>query len=111
MEHIPNEDLEEPMLPAPFADWKLISPFAFSFHAYEYYGDFGKCAQLANGAVKSFKGNNSLPQTLTELRVCLFFEQRRKVHQSVDFDEEKMRYIHALVEAIRGKVKSKKFKF
>jgi hypothetical protein len=105
--HVPNDILREEDLPKPNAPWREISAFAFSFHAYEYWGDRSGFPGFANHATKLFREHSTLPVTLSELRSCLFFEQRRKVHQSEELGEEKMKYIHALVEAIREKVKRK----
>lgn len=107
--HVPNEDLQEENLPKSYATWREISPFAFSFHAYEYWGDRSGFPGFANQAVKTFREHSTLPISMSLLRSCLFFEHRRKVHQPEDFDEEKMKYIHALVEAIREKVNRKEF--
>ncbi len=107
--HIPNENLQEETLPRPYAPWLEISPFAGSFFGYDYWGSTGACTMFANQALKIFREQSVLPAKLSELRSCLFFEQRRKVHQGEDFDEEKMKYLHALVEGIRGKVIRKEF--
>ena len=107
--HVPNEQLRQEDLPHPYAPWIEISAFAFSFHGYVYWGSFGACSDFANRASKTFREQSTLPATLSELRSCLFFEQRRKVHQAVDYNEEKMNYIHALVEAIREKIIRKEF--
>ena len=45
-------------------------------------------------------------ETLTDLRTCLFFEQRCWRHAGWDPDEETMQYIRGIVEKIRYKIAS-----
>jgi hypothetical protein len=104
--HIPNNELTLEDIPPPYSNRQEIRHLAYSFFGYEHWGSFGKCAGIANKWNKAFRENSSLPETLTELRTCLFFEGRRSVHQCAEPD---MKYIHALVEAIRKKVIDKKF--
>ena len=53
------------------------------------------CAEIANA-----RRHNSL----TDLRTCLFFEQRRWRHFGEDPEGEDMAYIREVVEKIRGRV-------
>ncbi len=103
-EHVPNELLRIDALPAENAPWQEISPFALSFHAYDHWHGAPALSYLANGAVRMYKASGAVPDTLTALRACLFFEHRRKVHIGDDLSEEKLRYVHALLRAIRDKV-------
>lgn len=82
-------------IPSSKAQWGTITEFALSFDGYEYWGSFEKCAKI---------GNSKRHDTLTELRTCLFFEQRRWHHFGESPDEESMKYIRGLVEKIRTKV-------
>jgi hypothetical protein len=104
---IANVELAESDLPPTNADWCDIARFALSFDGYEHWGSFGKCADIANRGLVVYQQRQILPNSLTELRTCLFFEQRRWRHFGVDPDEQAMGYIHALVESIRGKVRAK----
>jgi hypothetical protein len=81
-------------LPGPLADWSTISAFALTFDAYALIGSEA-CAKIAN-ARKS--------ETMTDLRTCLFFEQRRWRHFGEDPDPSTMEYIHGIVEKIRIKL-------
>lgn len=47
-----------------------------------------------------------LPSSITELRTCLFFEQRRWRHYGFDPDEQAMEYILALVDRMREEVRA-----
>jgi hypothetical protein len=82
-------------LPGPQADWSTIGAFALTFDAYVVLGSFEACAEIANA-------RNS--ETLTDLRTCLFFEQRRWRHFGEEPDSSSMEYIHGIVEKIRIKL-------
>lgn len=104
MKEISNTELEEKDIPLPNASWNIIGHFALTFNGYDYWGSFGKCGDIANRWAKAWQEKKLLPDSLTELRTCLFFEQRRWRHFGYDPDETTMVYIHALVEAIRSKI-------
>lgn len=101
---IANADLTESDLPSPHAEWHEIGRFALSFNGYERWGSFKKCAEIGYGGAEAFRAEGVLPSSLTELRTCLFFEQRRWRHYGFDPDEQAMEYIRALVERIREEV-------
>jgi hypothetical protein len=103
---IANADLREGDVPPPDADWHAIGRFALSFNGYEWWGSFAKCAEVGNRGADVFRESGTLPHSLTELRTCLFFEQRRWRHFGLDPDEPASRYIGALVGAIREKVRA-----
>jgi len=106
MEEIANTDLTESDLPTSDAQWREIGRFALSFNGYEHWGSFEKCAAAANRWRHAYRAEGSLPDSLTELRTCLFFEQRRWRHYGLDPDEEAMSYIQAIVDRIREKVRT-----
>ena len=83
------------MIPENDANWYVISMFALQFDGYKECGSCEACAAIANAG---------LDTTLTELRICLFFEDRRWRHFGEDPDEANMVYIRSLVEKIRDKV-------
>jgi hypothetical protein len=102
----PATDGSEPqMIPVPDVDADLgeIFEFALTFPGYKLNGDedtgFQNCADIANAAQSGWYETKNLPESLHELRSCLFFEQRRN-HQSggtlFDFN-----YLVALVHRIR----------
>ncbi|WP_027482058.1 hypothetical protein [Deinococcus pimensis] len=101
---IPNEQLRLTDVPAADASWYEIGTFALKFNGYEHRGSFNACADLANAALETFEEFGGVPTDLTDLRTCLFFEQRRWRHFGDEPDEEAMPYIRALVEAIRQAV-------
>jgi len=84
---IRNSDLRVLDVPS-YEGWER---FALSFDGYEAVGP-DRCAEIAN---------RKSPRTLTEFRVCLFFEQRRWRHFGQEPDVEARRYIESLLEGIR----------
>jgi len=103
-DEIANTDLGENDLPPIDADWMRIAEFALTFDGYSHWGSFDRCADVGNRWAKAYAERQALPESLADLRTCLFFEQRRWRHYGWEPDEQAMRYIRALVEAIRGKV-------
>ena len=93
--YIANAELQLADVPPPDADWNTLTAFALSFNGYQTLGSFEVCAEIAN-ARKS--------DTLTNLRACLFFEQRRWRHFGEHPDSEAMSYIRGIVEQIRQKI-------
>ncbi len=92
---IPNADLTLDMIPGTDADWYEVSMFALKFDGYKECGSASACAAIANA------GRDN---TLTELRICLFFEDRRWRHFGESPDATGMVYIHSLIAKIRDKV-------
>jgi len=82
-------------IPPVDADWYTIQEFALTFDGYEVWGSFGKCADIANARRHG---------SLTELRTCLFFEQRRWRPFAEDPDEKAVDYVRDVVEQIRARV-------
>lgn len=82
-------------IPQPHADWAQIFAFAQSFNAYDHWGSFERCAEIANAK----RGT-----TLEELRTCLFFEARRWRHFGEEPDDGAMAYIRGIVQSIRDRV-------
>ena len=76
--------------------------FALTFDGYQALGK--RIGDLANAAKNKWSENVVLPQDLIELRLCLFFEERRYRHFGWDPDEDAMMYIRAFIEAIRKRV-------
>jgi len=106
MEEIANTDLTEKDLPAPDDDsWHSIAEFALSFDGYSYWGLSDQCGDIANKSLNAWREKKILPNSLTELRTCLFFEKRRWHHFGDSPDKKTMAYLHALIEAIRVKVR------
>lgn len=67
-QYIPNRELLAEKLPPADANWDAIQRFALTFDGYKRWGSAEKCAEIANAQRHG---------TMTELRTCLFYEQRR----------------------------------
>ncbi len=93
---IANDRLRADRMPPPDADWNAIQRFALTFDGYAHWGGHAPCAEVANSRRQG---------TLTELRTCLFFEQRRWRHYGYAPDEKAMAYIRGLLEQIRTRVR------
>ena len=93
--HVPNSDLRLEKLPRNDADWETIQRFALTFDGYSYWGSFERCAEVADAQRR---------ETLTDVRTCLFFEQRRWRHYGEEPDERAIAYIRALLEDLRTRV-------
>ena len=95
---IPNSSLMLEEIPSDTATWAQIVHFAHTFDGDKYWGSRKKCAEIANARRR---------ETLTELRTCLFFEQRRWNHFGSAPDADAMAYIHELITSIRTQVAAK----
>ncbi len=98
MPAITNENLSLTDIPNQIAEWGEISTFALTFDGYKRFDSFHECAEIAN---------SRRHDSLTNIRTCLFFEQRRWRHFGEEPDNEAMTYIRDLVEKIRSKVSAK----
>lgn len=96
LRYIRNRDLKAELLPAPGADWSVISKFALTFNGYTYCATNERYAEVTGARRQS---------TLSELRTLLFHEQRRSYHCGVEPTSEEMIYIESLMEQIRLRVR------
>jgi hypothetical protein len=102
--NVANDELKIKEIPPPRAGWPAICQFALTFDGYCECGSFDKCADIANKAIAVFHSAGKVPKSLVELRTCLFFEQRRWNHFGETPPVDEMRYIRALLKAIRENV-------
>lgn len=101
--NVANGQLKATKIPSTMADWERIQRFALTFDGYAHYGSFEKCAEIANAR----RELHERQETLSELRACLFFEQRRWRHYGYVPDERAMLYIRSLLDDIRLAVLSR----
>lgn len=83
-----------------------------TFDGYYYMGHTkarGTCGDFANQLKENWQRTGQLLQTLSHLRCCLFFEQRRYHHFGSSPEGENADYISALLQAIREKVIREEF--
>lgn len=101
-DQISDSALREECLPQRNAPWNEIAPFALTFNASNKLGGHKPVADIANQ-----KARTPADCTLTELRAALFFEHRRYHHFGYEPDGAAMVHIHALVEEIRARLRSR----
>ena len=94
---IPSIKLRLTDIPSSGAAVEEIERFALTFDGYEHWGSFDQCALIAN---------EQRHDTLTNLRTCLFFEQRRWRHFGEAPDAEAEAYWRTLVDKIRARVQA-----
>ena len=95
VKEIDNGELRADDVPSADADWGSLWHFALTFNGYDFWVSTDKCAEIAN---------TRKHDSLTELRTCLFFEQRRWRHFGETPDKKATAYIRKLVEQIRSRV-------
>jgi len=97
-----NENSTASAVPPVRASWHTIAVFAQTMDSYKAIGQ-KECGQLANRVRSEFK--NNAPSvgrlSLTELRLCLFFEQRRFNHFGYAPQGADRLFINTLLEAIQ----------
>lgn len=96
-QQVANNELTPADIPSFKEVWWRIEPFALTFDGFRYWGSVEKCAEIAQAR---------RPGSLTELRTCLFYEARRWNLAGKPPDVASMKFIRALVYAIREKVAS-----
>ena len=104
-EAVSNENLSASVVPPRTASWQVIVGFALTFNGYEIIGQ-KECGALANRVRKEFSASTASLRklSLTELRSCLFFEQRRFHHFGEEPDGDDRVFVNALLDAIHQKV-------
>lgn len=102
---ISNSALRKEHIPKPLNRYTIeIQEFALTFNGYDHCGSFDACATLANRSAEDYGTSGRLPAGLSELRACLFFEQRRWRHVQEDPEGPDLEYVKALIESIREKI-------
>jgi len=104
-DEVSNERLKATDVPPVTESWNAIGGFALTLDGYQVIGQ-RECGQLANRVKSEFARNTASLQSLslTELRACLFFEQRRFHHFGWEPQGPDRIYVNALLEAIQGRV-------
>jgi hypothetical protein len=106
-EELLNADLTVAHIPSVHAEYKTIAEFALTFDGY---ARFEKIADFSNHALAHYHlDSDSLKNlTLTKLRACLFYEQRRCRHMGEEPENGDRVYINALLDALFILVKENK---
>lgn len=93
-----NEELTLAVIPGPGARWSEIEQFALTYPQAAKLGP--KLAELGDHHAKT----RTAPTGLSELRACLWFEQRRWRHFQAVPDGEALAYIFRLLAGIKAAV-------
>lgn len=86
-------------VPPTDAEWSEVAAFALTFDGYAALGK--SCGDLANEVRRRWDAAGELPENLSHLRGCLFFEQRRFRHFDSEPTGADRTYIDGLLDAIR----------
>lgn len=97
---IHDTDVTRSDVPASPADVDELDRFALSFDGYAHWGD--RCGALAESARAAFRADGTLPDSLDDLRACLFYEQQRWRWSSRSPDADSTAYLQGLLDAIRA---------
>lgn len=102
-DEIHNTDLRLDQIPPIDSDYSTIAGFALTFDGYNRIKDI---AMFANKISTKFHEDHAIVAklTLTELRACLFYEQRRHRHFGEDPEGGDRDYINKLVVEITKRV-------
>ena len=106
-DEVPNESLTASAVPPVTASWHTIMGFALTIDGYNAIGQ-KECAQLGNGGKSAVSKDAASVETLslTELRLCLFFEQRRFNHFGHEPQDTDRMFINTPLQAIQKKIES-----
>jgi len=95
MKALTNEQLEVSQVPGPGSRWIEIEQFAVTFNGVAAFGN--RLAELANRHAAA----GTVPTDLSELRGCLYFEQRRYRHFQEIPSGRNLEHVLALLAGIR----------
>src|SRR5215831_16419529 len=101
-DEVSNENSTASAVPPVRASWHTIAVFAQTMDGYKAIGQ-KECGQLANRVRSKSKNNAAFlgRSSLTELRLCLFVEQRRFNHFGYAPQGADKIFINTLLEAIQ----------
>ncbi|MDD9265728.1 hypothetical protein ACFPES_01655 [Paenibacillus sp. GCM10023248] len=92
-------------IPQNKAGWDEIFYLASSFNAFGYWGSFDKMSITCEKVKSAYKVEGHFDNcSLNDLRTELYMVERAHNHLGVPPRDEKLAYVHDLVEAIRIKV-------
>jgi hypothetical protein len=100
---IANDALRRHHLPKPRAPFTEIVAFAGTYDAYALVGR-ARSSRIANAAVGVYAERELLPDTLDDLRTCLYFEAQRWILWRQEPNNEAHAYIWALIDAIGERI-------
>ncbi|HVC68864.1 MAG TPA: hypothetical protein VNC61_01235 [Acidimicrobiales bacterium] len=95
---VPNGQLRVHAIPDRSDTWDAVSSFSLSYDGYAYWDDV---SELATRSIRGWTRAHTLPDSIDELRACLFYEQRRWHHFGEEPNGRGGQYIWALLCALR----------
>ena len=98
-DEILNIDLRGDQIPSTLSDFTEISIFALTFDGYGRIKDIGSFANKISNEYDKDQ-TNITKLSLTELRACLFYEQRRSHHAGDEPGRLTREYINSLLKEI-----------
>ncbi|HXY85276.1 MAG TPA: hypothetical protein VEH52_07305 [Gaiellaceae bacterium] len=102
---IPTPHLRVEDLPAPGSEWSEYASFASTFDPEQRYRSVDVASEVANWAFSRWQKNGRLPESVDEIRACLYFEQRRWRFIGHEPNPEGMRWVQALVAEMRRHIR------
>jgi hypothetical protein len=94
---IQTGELRETDLPTAYGEWSDYAKFAVTFAPH----NRDLCSEMGADAFARWRRTGEVPRRLEDLRACLWFEQRRWRFVGREPDTEGMRYVGALIRAMR----------
>ena len=107
LNEINNSDLRINQIPEITSEYGSIADFALTFDGYKWSDQVGAFANKTVGMYYADESSLKL-LSLTELRACLFFEQRRYRHMDEEPENGDREYINALLAEIINRVNEDK---
>jgi len=98
---VANAALTPDSVPTEADGWERLNEFALGYDGYAYWDNL---PELAHRSLAQWTRTGSGPETLDELRACLFYEQRRWHHFGDTPSGRSAQYLWALADAIRDLV-------
>jgi hypothetical protein len=98
---VPNAQLRVHGIPDRGDPWDAVSSFSLSYDGYAYWDDV---SELATRRIRAWTRDHTLPNSIDEVRACLFYEQRRWHHFGEDPNGRGAQYVWALLDTLRSLV-------
>lgn len=101
VQHVPNDALSLAVIPSARSSLDEIWQFALSFHAYHVLAAPEMVGVVANELRAHYDATAEFPSTISELRLCLFHEQRSWRHCGAVPTGPDLAYVLGLLDQVR----------
>jgi len=98
---VPNGQLRVHGIPDHTGTWDAVASFCLSYDGYAYWDDV---SELATRSIRNWTRAHALPDSIDEVRACLFYEQRRWHHFGEEPNGRGAQYVWALLDSLRNLV-------